>query len=388
MTPSRAPLDGLKVLDLTTFLSGPFCTQILADLGADVVKVEAPAGDSSRSIPPHFIDGDSAYYLGNNRNKRSLVLDLKSEADLAILHELIAKADVVVENYRPGVCARLGFDPAAMRQKHPRLIWASISGFGQSGPWKDRPAYDMIVQALSGAMSLTGEPGRPAVRLGLPVGDVVAGMYAAIGISAAVASRAVDGQGDHIDVAMLDSLISLLSYQGVYAGITGQAPTPQAARHDSIPTYRSFVGRDGRELVVTANTERMWVGLCEVLGLPELVTDPRFVDGRARLTNKTELWELLEKAFTARDAVEWVELLQQAHVPAALIANVPESLAAAREAGRDMVLDLDDGDGNHVAVLGNPIKFLDSPAVEPKYPPRLGADSAGVLADIGWTGQR
>ncbi|WP_328393806.1 CaiB/BaiF CoA transferase family protein [Nocardia sp. NBC_00416] len=385
MTASRAPLEGLVVLDLTTFLSGPFCTQILADLGADVIKVEAPAGDSSRSIPPHFIDGDSAYYLGNNRNKKSIVIDLKSGTGLSVLHDLIAKSDVVVENYRPGVCARLGFDPAEMRRRHPALIWASISGFGQTGPWKDRPAYDMIVQALSGAMSLTGEPDRPAVRLGIPAGDVVAGMYTAIGICAAAASRAVDGRGDHIDVSMLDSLISLLSYQGVYSMITGEAPAPQAARHDSIPTYRSFVGGDGRELVVTANTDRMWRSLCEVLALPQLTGDPRFADQGTRLANKTELWELLEEAFTTRSALEWVESLQDAGVPAALIANVPEALAEARAAGRDMVLDLDDGHGNTVSVLGNPIKFLDSPTVEPVFPPRLGADSAEVLAEIGWS---
>ncbi|MEU1984595.1 CoA transferase [Nocardia sp. NPDC019395] len=385
MTPSRSPLQGLKVVDLTTFLSGPFCTQVLADMGAEIIKVEAPAGDSSRSIPPHFIDGDSAYYLGNNRNKKSIVVDLKSAAGLAVLRDLIAQADVVVENYRPGVSARLGFDPAEMRRRHPALIWASISGFGQTGPWKERPAYDMIVQALSGAMSLTGEPGQPAVRLGIPAGDVVAGMYAAIGICAAAASRAVDGQGDHIDVSMLDSLISLLSYQGVYSMISGRAPAPQAARHDSIPTYRSFVGGDGRELVVTANTDRMWRAMCDVLGLPELTTDPRFADQRARLANKIDLWELFERAFTERSALEWVELLQAAGVPAALITNVPEALAEARTAGREMVLDLDDNRGNSVSVLGNPIKFLDSPVVEPAYPPVLGADSAEILAELGRT---
>jgi len=379
------PLHGYRVLDLTTFLSGPFCTQILADLGADVVKVEPPVGDSARHIPPHFVGEDSAYFLANNRGKRSIVLDLKTEEGLGVVRQLIAQTDVVIENYRPGVAARLGLDPVISREENPRLIWASISGFGQDSPWSDRPAYDMIVQALSGVMSMTGEPDRPSVRLGVPAGDTVAGLYAAIAINAALADRERTGEGRVIDVAMLDCQLAMLSYQSAYALIGGVTPSHQGAGHDSIPTYRSFVAGDGREFVVTANTEKMWCQLCRVIGHPELIGDARYKDGRARYEHRESLWKTLETAFLKGNAAGWVEELVANHVPAALIKKVPEALADAREAGRDMILPLDDGDGRTIEVVGNPIKFAGAKPESTTYPPAIGADAESVLAD--WLGQ-
>src|SRR5690606_15288224 len=293
----QKPLAGYRIIDLTTFLSGPFCTQILADLGAEVIKIESPSGDSSRHIPPHFVEGDSAYYLGINRNKRSVAVDMKQAEGVALVKDLIGKAHVVVDNFRPGVAAGMGLDIPKLMEEHPKRVWASISGFGQHGPLYDRPAYDMIVQALSGVMSLTGEEGRPAVRLGIPAGDLVAGLYAAIAINAALADRERTGKGRIVDVAMLDCQLAMLSYQSAYALIAGVTPAPQGAKHDSIPTYRSFRGGDGRELVVTANTERMWQGLCRVLGLESLLDDERFQTGASRLKNKHALWEQLESAF-------------------------------------------------------------------------------------------
>jgi CoA:oxalate CoA-transferase len=378
--PASLPLAAYRVLDLTTFLSGPFCTQILADLGAEVVKVEAPEGDSSRSIPPHFVGDDSAYYLGANRNKKSLAIDMKQPEGLALVKRLIAQADVVVENFRPGVAARIGLDIGALTAARPSLIWASISGFGQTGPWRDKPAYDMIVQALSGVMSLTGEPGRPAVRLGIPAGDMVAGMYAAIAINAALADRERHGAGRTVDVSMLDCQLAMLSYQSTYALVAGVTPQPQGARHDSIPTYRSFVAGDGRELVVTANTERMWRGLCEGLGVPELVADTRFASGGKRLANRDALWPLLEEAFRARSAAEWIEPLTLRGVPVALIKTVPEALDDARNAGRNMVVHLADDAGHSADVVGNPIKFTGVAEEPATYPPALGADAHEVLA--------
>ncbi len=379
------PLSGYKVIDLTTFLSGPYCTQVLADLGADVVKVEPPAGDSSRHIPPHFVGDDSAYYLANNRNKRSICVDLKGADGQALVRRLIAKADVVVDNYRPGVLARLNLDPTELTQAQPSLIWASISGFGQTGPWMDRPAYDMIVQAESGVMSLTGEPGRPSVRLGIPAGDAVAGLYATIAINAALAERERTGLGGAIDVSMLDCQLAMLSYQSAYSLIGGVTPQPQGARHDSIPTYRAFVAGDGREIVVTANTERMWQGLCKALGMPELIDDERFLTGKSRLENKTALWALLEPAFLARSAQDWIERLETADVPVALIKTVPEALGDARRSGRDMITAMQAPDGSSIEVVGNPIKVVGAATPVDHYPPKLGADMDNVLSD--WLGE-
>jgi len=374
------PLAGYKVIDLTTFLSGPFCTQVLADLGAEVVKIEAPEGDSSRTIPPHFVGDDSAYYLSINRNKRSLAVNLKTPEGLGIVKQLIQKADVVVENYRPGVATRLGLDPKLMCESNPSLVWASISGFGQTGPDRDKPAYDMIVQALSGVMSLTGEEGRPAVRLGIPAGDTVAGLYAAIAINAALADRERTGTGRIIDVAMLDCQLAMLSYQSAYALIADVTPAPQGARHDSIPTYRSFKGGDGRELVVTANTERMWQGLCRVLGLEHLIDDDRFSNGASRLENKHALWDLLESAFATQPAAYWIPLLEENGVPVALINSVPEALEHARDAQRDMILNLHN-DEHQINVVGNPIKFVGAEKVQASYPPKRGADDTQVLSE-------
>lgn len=374
------PLHGIRVLDLTTFLSGPFCTQILADLGAEVIKVEPPVGDSSRHIPPHFLDGESLYFLGINRNKQSVSIDLKTDRGLQLLLELIAKADVVVENFRPGVAQKIGLDIEKIAASQPRLIWASISGFGQTGPDSTKPAYDMIVQALSGVMSLTGEAGRPAVRLGIPAGDTVAGLYACIAICAALHRRNFTDRADIIDVAMLDCQLAMLSYQATYSLVAGTDPGPQGAGHDSIPTYRTFKARDGRELVVTANTEKMWQGLCRSLDLSELAGDARFATASDRLRNRVALWQLLEAAFLEKDAVEHVDNLQSNDVPAALIKRVPEALDDARAANRDMIVEMQTPKGKCIEVVGNPIKFAGGKSPDPTYPPALGQDNAAVLS--------
>jgi len=379
------PLSGYVVLDLTTFLSGPYCTQVLGDLGARVIKVEAPAGDSSRHIPPHFVGPDSAYYLANNRNKESVSLDLKRPGGIALLRRMIAAADVVVENFRPGVLERLGLELSQIREQHPGLVWASISGFGQDGSMRRRPAYDMIVQALSGVMSLTGERDGASVRLGIPAGDTVAGLYAAIAINAALADRERSGAGRYIDVAMLDCQLAMLSYQSAYSLIGGVTPGHQGAGHDSIPTYRSFLAGDDREFVVTANTDKMWEAMCGVLGLPELAEDPRFADGKLRHRHREELWGILEPAFRGGGAAAWVERLTAAGVPAALIKTVPEALEDARHSGRHMITPMHGDFGEEIEVVGNPIRFGggEGPAAA-GYPPRLAQDTEPVLR--GWLG--
>lgn len=378
-----APLSGVRVLDLTTFLSGPYCTQILADLGADVVKVEPPHGDSSRNIPPHFVGEDSAYYLSTNRSKRSVCVDMRAEGGPDLVRKMIKNADVVVENFRPGVPARLGLDIEALRKGDPSLIWASITGFGLDSPWAKRPAYDMIVQALSGVMSLTGEPGRPSVRLGIPAGDTVAGLYAAVAINAALFERAATGEGKHIDVGMLDCQLAMLSYQSAYSLISGATPGPQGARHDSIPTYRAFTAGDGRQVAVTANTERMWEGLCRALGREDLPSDPRFGDAKSRLTHKEALWTELEPAFETRNAADWADLLTRHDVPNALVKTIPEALQDARQSGRGMIVELEQAQGQKIEVVGSPIRMGDSVPTQPGYPPALGENAQAVLSE--WT---
>lgn len=374
----RPPLEGIRVLDLTTFLSGPSATQLLGDLGADVIKVESLSGDSSRAIAGPEIDDVSAYYLANNRNKRSVAIDLKAPRGIEIMRRLIAGADVVIENFRPGVTARLGLEPSAIVEGQPSLIWASISGFGQEGPLRDRPAYDMVVQALSGVMSLTGHANAPAARLGIPAGDVVAGLYSVIGILAALRARDETGRGRIIDVSMLRGQLAMLSYQALYTSINNTAPQPQGAGHDSIATYRSFRGGDGREFVVTANTPRMWEGLCQVLGVNELVSDGRFLDAASRLQNKEALWEILEERFAERPAAEWVKLLADASVPVAPVKNVLEALEDAREAQDGSLITLGKG-ATSFENVATPIRFVDTVDVEPAYPPALGADTLSIL---------
>ena len=376
------PLAGVRVLDLTQFLAGPYATQILGDLGAEVVKVEAPSGDWSRALPPHFVGPDSAYYLSVNRNKRSVAADMKTPGGLALVERLIAASDVVIENFRPGVLARLGLSCEKLAAERPELIWCSISGFGQDGPDRDRPAYDMVVQALSGGMSMTGEPGRPAVRAGIPIGDLCAGMYAVIGVLAALEERRRTGHGRTVDVAMLDCQVAMLCYQAAYFLHSGEEPGRQGRGHASIPTYRSFDAANGTELVVTANTERMWRALCGALGLEALARDPRFRTNDDRYANRFELWPLLEAAFRTREAGEWETLLREAGIPVGRVNTLTDALSDPQIVHRGMVLELADGGGATVRVAGNPIRFPGAPPAPCGWPPALGADTRAVLEDV------
>jgi crotonobetainyl-CoA:carnitine CoA-transferase CaiB-like acyl-CoA transferase len=376
---SRGPLHGIRVLDLTQFLSGPFGTQILGDLGAEVIKIEAPGGELSRTVPPNFVEGDSAYYLSVNRNKKNVCVDLKTPQGVELVRELASKCDVFIENNRPGVTARLGLGESELRGRDPRLVYCSISGFGQTGPDRDLPAYDMIVQAMSGGMSLTGEVGAPPVRAGIPIGDLTAGLYAVIGILGALHERQRTGQGRLIDIAMLDAQIAMLCYQGAYYLQSGKVPGPQGRGHDSIPTYRAFTCGDGVSLVVTANTDRMWVDLCRVLEVPELANDPRFKDAHARLAHREALWESIEARFASAPALTWRERLREASIPCGLVNSLDKALGADQVAHRDMVLEMTSAAGSRVRVPGDPLKL--GPAAA-GYPAHLGEDTDAVLAGL------
>ena len=375
-------LAGIRVLDLTQFLAGPYSTQILADLGAEVIKLEAPVGDWSRTLPPHFVGEDSAYYLSINRNKKSIVVDMKLPEGIALVKRLAARCDILMENFRPGVLDRLGLTYAALSADNPGLIWASISGFGQDGPDRDRPAYDMIVQALSGGMSMTGEPGGPAVRAGIPIGDLSAGMFAAIGALAALEERRRSGRGQFVDVSMLDCQVSMLTYQAAYYLHSGKVPGRQGRGHDSIPTYRGFDAANDTALVITANTERMWQGLCEVLGLPELLKDARFTKNEDRYANRDALWPIVEAAFRRRPAKEWVPLLQDAGIPVAEVNTLRDALDNPQVRHRGMVLELAAPDGRVARVVGNPVKMSRTVRDGHEFPPALGGDTRAVLAGV------
>lgn len=378
---AKSVLAGLTVVDLTTFLSGPYATQILGDLGAEVIKIEQPgAGDATRILPPHFVHGDSAYFHSVNRNKQSIVLDLKRPAARDLLLRLLADADVLIENFRPGVMDRLGLSEEVVRAANPKLVWCSLTGFGGEGPYSGYPAYDMIVQALSGGMSLTGEKdGRP-VRAGIPLGDLSGGMFSVIGILAALNERHASGVGRRVDVSMLDCQISMLTYQAQYAMVSGETPGRQGAEHDSIPTYRAFSCGDGEQIAVCANNQRMWASLCDVLGCPELVGDPRFSDNAERLKNRQALWQILEARFLERSAAELFPLLMQAGVPAAPVNTVPQALADPQVVSRGMVVTAEADDGRTLKMAGNPVRVEGSGEIF-RHPPRLGEHTATVLRE-------
>lgn len=382
------PLKGLRVLDLTQFLSGPYATMILGDLGAEVIKVEPHGGDSARAIPPHFVGDDSAYYLSVNRNKQSVAVDMKQAAGREVVRELALRCDVLIENFRPGVAQKLGLSYEELSAQQPRLVWCSISGFGQDGPYRDYPAYDMIVQALSGGMSLTGEHGGLPVRSGIPLGDLAAGMFSVIGIQSALLERERSGRGKQIDIAMLDCQISMLCYQAAYHLITGVVPGTQGRGHDSIPTYRAFVAGDNVNVVVCANTERMWEEMAGALGVPELISDPRFKTNADRYRNRAELWPLLDAAFLRQPSSHWVERFRASAIPVGVVNTLDRALNDPHVQHRNMVLDLG-GERRRVRVAGNPVKFTGEQEPAAVYPPPLGADTGSVLTRVlGWPPER
>jgi CoA:oxalate CoA-transferase len=381
MIPGKGALSHIKVLDITTFLSGPYATQVLGDLGADVIKIEQMTGDDTRLLPPNFIAGDSAYYHSINRNKKSVAINLRDKAGQDLVRRLAGNCDVLIENLRPGGLARYGLGYEALSALYPRLIYASLSGFGQTGPYRDHPAYDMVVQALSGGMSLTGEPdGRP-VRSGIPIGDLSAGLYTVIGITSALEARHHTGRGQYIDVSMLDCQVAMLCYQAAYYLSSSKVPGPQGRAHESIPTYRSFTAGDGLDFVICANTDRMWRSLCEVIGRNDLRDEARLATREGRYDNRFEIWETLEAAFKAKNADEWVQALRAAEVPVGVVNPLDRSLSDAQVLHRDMVLDLENAGGEHVRVAGNPLKMSDNPQDSHRFPPKLGQDTRDVLAN-------
>jgi CoA:oxalate CoA-transferase len=377
------PLAGLTVVDLTRVLAGPYATMLLADLGARVIKVEAPGtGDDSRHIGPFAGPGDSAYFTSVNRAKESIALDLKAPADRAILDALVAGADILVENFRPGAMERLGFGFEALHARHPRLIYAAASGFGHTGPDSQRPAYDLIVQAMGGIMSITGHEGSPPTRVGTSLGDIAAGLFTVIGIEAALYHREKTGLGQKVDVAMLDCQIAILENAIARLQVTGKSPGPLGSRHPSITPFQAFQCQD-RPIVIAAGNDGLWAACCTALGLDALAGDPRFASNDSRTTNAAALAAAVEARLRQAPAAHWLQLLGEAGVPAGPLNTVAEALAMPQVAARNMLVETATPAGRPLKVAGNPIKLSAHPDPAARTPaPALDADRAAILAQL------
>ena len=377
-------LDGIRVLDLTRVLAGPYCTMFLGDLGAAVVKVEQPgAGDDTRGWGPPFAGGESAYFLSVNRNKKSLTLDLKSPAGKDLLGRLAQKADVLIENFRPGTMERLGLGEKDLRGANPRLIYASLSAFGADGPMSDRPGYDLIVQAWGGLMSITGMPDGEPTKVGVAIIDVVAGLMLGKAICAALYAREKIGVGQKLDTSLLEAQVACLINAGSNYLIGGQLPRRYGNAHPSIVPYQSFKTADGY-LVIGVASETIWQRFCPAIGRADLADDPRFAKNAQRVENRGELLKMLAAIFLSRDSQTWSKILHQAEVPCAPVQTIEQVFRDPQVIHRGMLAEVEHPSAGKIKMAGLPLKFSATPASLRLPPPRLGEHTRNVLED--WLG--
>jgi crotonobetainyl-CoA:carnitine CoA-transferase CaiB-like acyl-CoA transferase len=378
------PLSGLRVLELGNFMAGPYCGLVLADLGADVIKVENPeGGDFSRAAPP-FVKGVSAGFLALNRNKRSLALDLKAPRGVALFLRLAAGADVILENFRPETMRDLGIDYPVVRRDNPRVVYCSISGYGQSGPYRDRPGLDLIMQGMSGVMSITGEAGRPPVKVGVPIADLTAALFAANAIQAALIARAKSGQGQFIDVSLFEAAVALEVWETSAYFATGETPPPLGSAHRTSAPYQAFRTADGY-VTLGATTPRTWQAMCAALGLTELVDDPRFATNAARKANEAILAATIEAVTQGQSSAYWYERLTAAGVPAGILQGVDQVVADPHLRAREFLHDLPHPAGGEVRVTGSPLHFAATPVRLERAGPLLGEHTDEILAELGLT---
>ena len=371
----------MTVVDLTRVLAGPYCTLVLANLGARVIKVERPPdGDDARGIGP-FVGGKSLYFAALNHGKESIALDLRQADDRAIFEQLLAAADVLVENYRPGALGRLGYGWDVLHARWPRLILAAASGFGQTGPLRERPAFDMVAQAMGGVMSLTGYPDGPPARVGVSIGDIAAGLFLAIGVVAALHARRDTGEGTMVDVAMLDCQLAILENALTTHLVTGVLPGRLGTRHPNIAPFQAFEAADGRQVVVCAGHDGQFAKLCEAVDRPDLIGDARFATTDARRRHVDQLEIELSAALRSRSAADWLERLERAGIPCAPVNSVADAVRSPQVAARNMVVEIPDPVIGRLAVAGNPIKLAGVPEPEARRPPPdLDADRAAILS--------
>jgi len=378
------PLDGLRVVDLTRVLAGPFCSMLLGDMGADVIKVEEPgAGDDARGWGP-FVGSWSSYFLGVNRSKRSLALDLKSPHGADALRRLLARSDVFIENVKPGSLEKLGFAWASVHAINPRLVHCTISGYGQTGPLRHRTGYDPIIQAESGFMDITGTADGPPVRAGVAVTDYLAGLYAFSGILLALRNRDRTGNGEHVDIALFDSMLSTLSMPAGIVQATGTTPHRVGNDHPSIAPYEGLRTRDGFVMIAAANP-RLWKQLCAAVEVPHLVDDSRFLTNTDRVRNRAALKSELEGAFANYSVDDLIARLHKAAVPCGIVRTVADALGDPQVAARQMLLDFGDPEMGGVHVLGNPIKLSENGAQPNRRPPIIGEHTREILEELGYS---
>ena len=380
----RAALQGIRVLDLTQVMSGPFCTMILADLGADVIKVENPdRGDQTRKSWGYSVIGeDSRAFLSLNRNKRSVTIDLKNQEDRQKFLDLVRTADVVVENFKPGVAKRLGVDYETVREVNSRIVYASISGFGQTGPYSAYPGYDLIAQAMTGIMSVMGEPGGVPVKSSIPVADLGSGLFCAIGILAALIARGDDADGQYVETSLFEAALAMSVWESTEYWSTGESPQPLGSANRMSAPYQALATKDGY-LTIGANNEKLWRKLCDVLGVPELETDPRFADNNLRMANRAELIPELERHFVLRSTDEWVVALLAEGVPAGPIRSYADVLTTDPHVkAREMIASFEHPVEGTTLVLASPLRLSGTPVTVRRPPPLLGEHNDEVFAEM------
>ena len=380
------PLEGIRVLDLTRALAGPFCTLMLGDYGADVIKIEIPgSGDDTRHWGPPFLGEESAYFLSINRNKRSLTLNFKEAKAIDIFLKLVKESDVVVENFTPGVMERFGLGYDKLKEVNPKIVCCSISGFGQDGPYKNRPAYDQIMQGISGLMSITGEPEGEPQKIGIAVTDIGSGMWAAFAIMTALHHRHAQGEGQYIDVSMLDSQVAWLTYQAAYFFANNEAPKRLGAAHPTLVPYQGFMCSDGKFVNVAVGSERIWERFCKAIEREDLQDNPEYATNGDRVRNRSIIVPMLQEYFLTRTSDEWVTDLQAQNVPAGPINDLADVFSDPQVLHRNMLQEIPHPTLNSIKQTGIAIKFSATPGSLDRHPPLLGEHNVEILEGLGYT---
>jgi len=379
------PLDGIRVVDLSRILAGPYCSMLLSDFGAEIVKIENPdKGDDTRAYGPPFLDGESVYFLSINRGKKSLSLNLKTPEAREILTKLIQRSDVLVENFRRDFLPSIGFGYDEVAKINPKIIYASVTGYGHTGPWADRPGYDLAVQGQSGIMSLTGDPNGSPYKTGTSLADITAGIYATLGILLALQARTRTGKGQKVDVSLLDGQVSFLTYQaGIYFG-TGKSPNRKGNQHPTIVPYETFKASD-RYFNLAVGNDRLWQQFCDLLERQDLKTHEKFATNPKRVQNHDELYGVLEKVFAEKTCDEWLAILEKAGLPCGPILSVSEVLEHPQVRAREMVVERPHPKLKSVKMTGVPVKLSGTPGEAGDAPPLLGQHTENVLRDLGYS---